>query len=210
MIEAIAAIADRIEKKTIALHEELSKFQNRIIDVETQAAQWRTRALTDALTRLPNRRAAEDVMASVLRGLATSLRQGAAIAIADIDRFKGINDTHGHIVGDAVLRFVAFMLRRNLRDEDFVARWGGEEFILIFRDIDLMGAHAICERLRKDLEQRNFSLRDSGKPIGKVTVSVGLTPLRADDTPEQAIDRADRALYAAKSSGRNTIQTIYP
>lgn len=205
-IEAIAAIARRIEDKTTALSRDLHEFQNRVTAVETRAEQWRTRALTDALTRLPNRRAAEDFISQTMRATGGSSGGVTGIAIADIDRFKGINDAHGHVVGDAVLRFVALTLRRNLRNEDFVARWGGEEFVLVLPNTDLMTAQSVCERLRKELEDRNFNLRDSGKPIGKVTISIGLTMLRPNDTMEQALDRADRALYAAKSSGRNTIR----
>jgi diguanylate cyclase (GGDEF)-like protein len=132
------------------------------------------------------------------------------VALVDIDRFKAINDTHGHAVGDAVLRFIGVTLRTALREEDFVARWGGEEFLVVFQDMDLAKAQAICERLRKDIEGRSFTLRDTGKTLGKITISIGLTPLRASDTIERILERADQALYAAKNGGRNTLRVAYP
>jgi diguanylate cyclase len=210
LASALAEIAARIERKADSLSDQLRATSERVSALETQVEEWRVQALTDQLTRLPNRRAATARLEEALnRSIEANGRIGA-VALVDIDRFKAINDTHGHAVGDAVLRFIAVTLRTALREEDLVARWGGEEFLVVFQDTDLAKAQAICERLRKDIEGRTFTLRDTGKTLGKITISVGLTPLRPSDTIERILERADQALYAAKNGGRNTLRVAYP
>lgn len=206
LLRTVAELARRIEEKTAHLSAELASLQQRVAEVETHAERWRERALTDALTRLPNRRAGEAALTRAISAASNNCSKHCCVAMVDIDHFKQINDTYGHAVGDAVLRFVAYTIRKNLRAEDFVARWGGEEFLVIFSQTDLLVAQEYCERLRKEIQGRRFTLRDSGKPIGQITVSIGLTGVTSPDSPANVLERADRALYAAKASGRNTIR----
>lgn len=161
-------------------------------------------AITDALTGLHNRRYMEShlktlVDEAVQRGKALSLM------ITDIDYFKAVNDSHGHDVGDAVLREFALRLRRNIRGIDLACRLGGEEFVVVMPDTDLAKAFAVAERLRQQIALEPFDNPQSGQGL-EVTASVGLSTLESvDDTPETLLKRADQALYCAKRDGRNRV-----
>jgi len=152
---------------------------------------------TDGLTGIASRRAAETAL---VRELARLSRNGVGFSIAmfDIDRFKEVNDQHGHPVGDEVLRRVAGVLAAAARATDLVARWGGEEFIAIIAS-DLDGARAFCERARAAVAEL------SCPGVGRVTMSAGATDCGLDETAEELIARADRLLYAAKGLGRNRV-----
>jgi diguanylate cyclase (GGDEF)-like protein len=127
--------------------------------------------------------------------------QECAIAMMDIDHFKAVNDTYGHVVGDKVLVAVAKCVMQHLRAYDRVYRYGGEEFLITLPNTDLQAAHAIVERLREGIAQ--LSQDGDGKGSFRVTVSFGLALLDPDLPVEHSIDRADKALYVAKASGRN-------
>jgi diguanylate cyclase len=156
-------------------------------------------ASRDALTNLPNRRVVD-------RKLQAIMREGKELAIAfcDIDRFKSINDRFGHAVGDRVLKAVADTLSVTL-DPHTVARFGGEEFVVLFPDMDGQKAFEMIERARKAVCSRNFRVRDTDELIGQVTFSAGVATTL--DDPEAALREADQSLYEAKNSGRN--KTIY-
>ena len=160
-------------------------------------------SITDALTSLHNRR----YMESHLKTLVTDcLRTGRALSmlVADIDHFKNVNDTHGHDIGDVVLKEFSVRLKRNTRGVDLACRLGGEEFVIIMPDTDIARAYQIGERLRANVAADNFSI-GGGKSI-RITASVGIATLeRGDDTPETIFKRADLALYAAKRRGRNRV-----
>jgi diguanylate cyclase (GGDEF)-like protein len=162
-------------------------------------AQIQRQALTDALTGCFNRRAFDLQLERDLN-LATRTRQSVALIMLDIDHFKRVNDTHGHDAGDAALRFLAEVLRAELRSVDTAARYGGEEFAIILPQADLDGALLVSERLRARLERTDVPI------VGHITASFGLAafPQHAS-TPAQLVTLADQALYEAKSAGRNRI-----
>jgi len=159
-------------------------------------------ATTDALTGLANRNRFFAV-AEVEMKRAERHGRPVAVLMADMDHFKRINDTHGHEVGDAVLKAFARLSRGVLRPQDLVARFGGEEFAVLLPETDRAGALAVAERLRAEAE----CLRGDGVPPDLcVTVSIGVSEIEAGErTPEPALSRADRALYAAKRAGRNRV-----
>ena len=126
--------------------------------------------------------------------------QPLSFAVWDIDHFKNVNDSFGHEAGDRLLRGVADLLDRHKRAEDFLARIGGEEFVLLLPMTPLEGAVAVTEKLRAAIEAAAF--RHHGEPV-TVTISSGLTEFRAGDTPTTVYERADRAMYQAKEQGRN-------
>lgn len=163
----------------------------------------KAQALEDALTGLHNRRYFQQVAE---RELSRSLRTGSQLAllIFDIDNFKKINDTHGHETGDQVLISVGHLLQLGARDVDTLARWGGEEFVLLMPNADLKDAMAVAQRLRQKVEDTPVAC-----PSGEVycTVSGGLTLIQAHEPLNQAFARADLALYRSKSEGRNRIST---
>ena len=165
--------------------------------------QIRQLATHDDLTGLLNRRAMLDRMQLEQR---RSLRSGSPLLIAqlDIDHFKAVNDTHGHAAGDLVLQSFADTVRRNVRDTDVLARWGGEEFVLLLCDTPAADAVTLMERLRQAVQAMQVPVPQGGQPI-TVTVSIGLARHAPADPLAGTLERADRALYAAKAGGRNRV-----
>jgi diguanylate cyclase (GGDEF)-like protein len=169
----------------------LTRYQSRVEEM----------ASTDKLTGLLNRQTLD---ALFQQAIALAKRTGAplSVVLADIDRFKRINDRHGHLTGDAVLREVAATLKTSLRASDTVCRWGGEEFLVILKDCDIDAAMALAEKLRGAIAD-NRAL--SGMTAGGATASFGVAQLLEDESVEALVGRADRALYLSKQNGRNRV-----
>ena len=156
----------------------------------------------DGLTQVFNRRYFEDALE---RELSRSRRYARALSLLmlDIDHFKKINDTWGHLAGDAVLKDVASTIRSRTRREDVLARYGGEEFALLLPEIDSTGALALAEKVRALVGRHTFTFDGERIPV---TLSVGLTEaVRKTDRPEDVVRRADEKLYEAKQGGRNRV-----
>lgn len=159
-------------------------------------------ALTDSLTGLYNRRYFEVHLQKLLQKNQQS-KKAMAVLMMDIDHFKSINDTHGHAVGDEILKIFARRVQDSLRSFDLVARLGGEEFVVILPDISTDMAYFIAERLRKMIAEEPFACGAAGGKVN-VTTSIGATIVDGTDaTMEQVLKRADDALYQAKEDGRN-------
>jgi diguanylate cyclase (GGDEF)-like protein len=157
-------------------------------------------ARTDVLTGLANRRHADDVLRQTIAAARRHSRELCAVLV-DIDRFKSVNDVHGHAAGDAVLRTVAARLCDGLREEDLASRWGGEEFLLLLPDAG--DATVVCERLRASIADTPVKVAD-GVAI-TVTASFGWAGWGGSETAETLVARADTALYAAKDGGRDRV-----
>ncbi|WP_425261649.1 GGDEF domain-containing protein [Rubrivivax sp. RP6-9] len=125
--------------------------------------------------------------------------QGSWLAVIDIDHFKAVNDTHGHLIGDEVLLLLSRLMRANFRFSDRLYRFGGEEFLVLMRCASAADAARALERLRANVQRYAFPR------VGQITVSVGFTEVRPVDTPSSAFERADRAVYVAKGRGRNQV-----
>ncbi len=166
-----------------------------------EATELRDLAMHDALTGLPNRRHFEMSMASRIAELAGYGRR-FGLLIADIDRFKLVNDQHGHAAGDVALRTVARTLLESSRHVDDIARFGGEEFVLTIADADEDALRAIAERFRVLVER---SRAPTGERDLRITISLGGTIAEVGDTAEAIFGRADAALYRAKEGGRNRV-----
>ena len=158
-------------------------------------------ATRDELTGLINRRAMLDLMALEHR---RSLRSGRPLLLAqlDIDHFKPINDQHGHAAGDRALQAFAGTVRASLRDTDVLARWGGEEFVLMLTDSSADQARGLLERIRQAVQA--LEIAHSAGSL-QLTVSIGLAQHLPGDTVERTLERADQALYRAKALGRNRV-----
>jgi diguanylate cyclase (GGDEF)-like protein len=158
-------------------------------------------AITDSLTQVLNRRG---IKIAVLQAMAQAERYHHALSVAlvDIDRFKDVNDRHGHQAGDRVLQRVARLLIETLRAPDSLGRYGGEEFLLVLPETDLEATNVIAERIRGKVRETDFEAR--GAHI-KLTVSIGATQFRTNEALTELFTRVDRALYEAKESGRNLV-----
>lgn len=172
----------------------VGRYQQRLVSMAT----------SDSLTRLPNRQAF-DVVANSFIHDARRAEEALSLLLIDIDHFKLVNDQHGHIAGDQVLVAVADGLRDNLREVDFVCRWGGEEFMVLLKNCDAHNAMQLGEKLRQAMTELRVESRDG--PLA-VTVSIGATQWLAGEEISALIERADVALYQAKLAGRNRCQLV--
>jgi len=162
-------------------------------------------AVTDGLTGLNNRRYLDSHLPELL-SKANSRKKPLSIVMCDIDHFKAVNDTHGHDVGDEVIREFARRIKKNIRNIDLACRYGGEEFVVVMPDTDLALARVVAERIRNEVAMHPFIVEEGAKQLA-ITVSLGVSCLESqDDTADHLIKRADVALYQAKRSGRNTVR----
>lgn len=158
-------------------------------------------AVQDELTGVFNRRGGENMLGAILNE-SHHTENPVVVALADIDHFKKFNDQFGHLAGDQVLTSVAERLKECLRENDLVARWGGEEFLIVLPGASLKAGIRLLERLRLEVQ----SVRLENLPA--VTASFGVVEYRSKESSTEVIDRADRALYLAKSMGRNRVCSI--
>ncbi|OHX13765.1 GGDEF domain-containing protein [Chromobacterium sphagni] len=158
----------------------------------------RRQAERDEVTGLANRRRANQALQ---RETERSYRSGRrySVLLIDLDHFKSINDTHGHLIGDMVLQRFGKVLQRRARQLDTIARWGGEEFIVICPETEQQGALTLAENISALLKEIDVA------PVAQVTASIGVATLTDDDTPDSLVHRADMHLYAAKQAGRNRV-----
>lgn len=166
--------------------------------LDQRGRQLEQKAKTDPLTGAFNRTGIEEALKVGLEERRRAARP-LSIVMLDVDRFKPVNDTYGHAVGDRILAGLSALVQENIRSTDLFARWGGEEFTLVCHDTDLRDAAAIAEKLRVKI-----SLHDFGEEVG-VTASFGVATLGARESLEQMFERADQALYRAKEQGRNRV-----
>jgi diguanylate cyclase (GGDEF)-like protein len=185
----------RVTERTQALAQEIA-------DREQIEAQLRDLVIRDPLTGLYNRRELSRVLAEEVER-AQRYRRPLALALIDLDHFKAVNDTYGHLAGDAVLRGVAALLGRQVRRTDRLARYGGEEFALLFPETSARHAFQVVEALRARIAETAFTAPAPAQPI-HLTVSAGVAGLYPRlETAEQLVAAADTALYEAKQRGRN-------
>ncbi len=194
---ALAARNERLGRR-------LEESSRQMSCLEKQLEEARREATIDVLTGLMNRRAFDQAIRS-LAGEAMNSGAPLALLVIDIDHFKAVNDTWGHVVGDAVLQLVARRLAHRARAEDRPARFGGEEFVFLLSGTRLAEAVAIGDAIRADLEAQRLVLRDTQEAIGTVTVSIGVAVYEPGERLTDWIGRADAALYRAKAEGRNRV-----
>ncbi|MEJ5999601.1 GGDEF domain-containing protein [Paucibacter soli] len=195
MLPAVSILAGRLSQIRERLAEQKKELAEALARIQALATR-------DELTGLLNRR---HMQTQLEQELLRSLRNGRGLCIAllDIDHFKRVNDSHGHAAGDAVLRAFARTCTETLRAADVMARWGGEEFVVLLTDSSLPPALAALERLRERVAEQRVAVAEASL---NVTVSAGLTQQRAGETLEQTLERADRLLYRAKHEGRNRVE----
>lgn len=197
---------DELSEKEIDYLEQLTKQSSVTLQRANNYAEVLQHATLDALTGLNNRRLFES---RLRQEVSTSQRQNKALSaiMLDIDFFKKVNDTYGHSAGDAVLKNVSQLIKSSLRECDIAARYGGEEFALLLPFTKLEEARFVAERLRKKVESTTITINnEEGETTSlHVTISIGVYEYQATDTPQGLYEKADKALYEAKTTGRNKV-----
>lgn len=188
---------ESLEKKLEVSTQEIARLRQHLESV-------RRDAMTDALTELANRKAFDEHLAAACDHAETE--SGAlTLAVLDIDHFKRFNDTWGHQTGDQVLRYVASVLGRTAANPRFAARFGGEEFAIVFPYESATMVQAALEGIRKEIASRSLRRRSTDDDLGAVTISAGFATRRRGETASALLERADTALYASKRGGRNCV-----
>lgn len=205
----LLAIARTMVERTHEIERQIARSEQETLALHRSLEETRRSAEIDHLTGLPNRRAFEHRLDREVVS-AKAANEPLCVAFCDIDRFKRINDTHGHDAGDRVLRAVAGALNEISDDRCHVARHGGEEFVVLFRGLALGQAFARLDETRDSLAERRMVNRANDRPFGKVTFSAGIADVFDYPDPREALRAADEALYVAKQDGRNRIIRASP
>jgi len=188
------------------MEQSLNAMGQEVQNLKTEMENLSLAAMTDQLTSLHNRRAYEIAIQDHIHR-AQEQHTRCSLLLIDIDRFKVFNDTYGHQVGDKVLAYVALALKQCVRGDDFVARYGGEEFVVLLPNTHFHDALQVAETLRGRISERRLAIgKDKKLSLGAITVSIGLASLQKGDDAETLFSRADKALYEAKSDGRNCVR----
>ncbi len=203
LVSELLGETTRMRLNALAVAEKLEARAQEVRELTQQLVQAQSEALLDPLTGLKNRRGFERVVQE-LASLDERLK-GSALLLTDVDHFKHINDTHGHLLGDKVLRAIGHQLHSNLKGRDLAARWGGDEFAVLLRQTTPNGAAVLAEQLRAAVAGGRMHGGDGLEISGAVTLSIGVAVAGEQESFESLLARADRALYAAKGSGRNQV-----
>ena len=187
------------EERNLKLTQQLSRMEQETQELQVMLKENRAKLMYDALTGVYSRMAYDDrIMQELSRW--SRYQTPFSYAILDIDHFKRINDTYGHNAGDKALKLVAQMMQSYVRQSDYVFRIGGEEFVLLLTSTEINNAAGMVEKMRMGIADSSFHFK--GKPV-QLTLSAGITETRSGDNVESIYERADKALYKAKNSGRN-------
>lgn len=195
-----------MQASVATLKSKLDASQQEIEKLREEVARARDASLIDGLTGLVNRRGFDQKLADCLAtASADATSSGPCLLMCDIDHFKKINDTYGHLFGDKVIRAVAGVIKENVKGRDTAARYGGEEFVVLLPDTSLQGAHALAEQIRHAIERGRIRRGNNDETVARVTLSLGVAHYQAGEASATFIERADRALYASKQGGRNRV-----
>lgn len=194
----------QLEHTTKETSSQLNDAGEQIARLKEELEAARRDARTDPLTGLANRRGLNELLLQRFN-LFLQEKTPFSVILADIDHFKRINDAYGHLVGDKILRFVARTLISNIKGQDSVIRFGGEEFAIVLPYTRYDGAMIVAQQLRQKIASSRLRLAESGRDLGGLTISLGVASVQADDTPDSILRRADDALLKAKAEGRDRV-----
>jgi diguanylate cyclase len=196
--DSVLASNQSMESMLEAMNEEVDMLRNNLQTLNKEA-------FTDKLTAVPNRRAFDKKIETLLDYYHDE-QQGFSLLLIDIDHFKQFNDTHGHMVGDRVLKYVASVMTGGIKGDDMLARYGGEEFVVLLPNTSYEDAIAVGNHIREKVSSNKLVDNNAQKKVlGYVTISIGVAAITAEDNADSIVERADKALYLAKDKGRNKV-----
>jgi diguanylate cyclase len=206
IVDTIVLATRHMEAKTRRLEAEIERCSTEIRTLRQGLEASRREAMTDPLTGLYNRRAFDE---RLRKAAAHSMETDTELALllSDIDNFKQLNDIWGHQVGDAVIQLVASSLKEGLPSDSTAARYGGDEFAAVLPGVSLAEAEIIADKTRELVAAKRLRDSVSGKPIGHMSVSIGVAGYVLAERLDDLVHRADQALYDAKDAGRNQVKT---
>jgi len=209
LVQSLAGATKKVQRENASLEKRLNASTNEVARLREHLEQVRREAMTDALTTLANRKALDDGLA---RQCAEADAQGTplAVAIVDIDHFKRFNDTWGHQTGDQVIRYVASVMARLGEAPRLAARFGGEEFAVLFPQERMSEVSRQLDLIRREIGSRTLKRRSTNEDLGAVTVSIGVAEYARGEGPAAFVERADAALYASKRAGRDRVTCADP
>jgi diguanylate cyclase len=194
----------QLERTSKETSSQLNDAGEQITRLKEELEAARRDARTDPLTGLANRRGLNELLLQRVN-LFLQEKTPFCVILADIDHFKRINDSYGHLVGDKILRFVARTLMANIKGQDSVIRFGGEEFAIVLPYTQYEGGIIVAQHLRQKIASSRLRLAESGRDLGGLTISLGVAAVHTDDTPDSLLRRADDALLKAKAEGRDRV-----
>ena len=196
---------ETLNEEMESLQQNLTRMKKEVDQVHEKRKALEKEILIDPLTGVANRRALKERMQEEIQRY-QRYEHFFSVMLFDVDNFKSINDTFGHWAGDKCLKEIIKRIKPVLRETDFLARWGGDEFVALFPGTERESAAAVAERIRKSLENTRFTYH---KQEIKLTVSIGLTEVQASDqSQEMLFNRVDKAMYKAKKKGRNMVASL--
>lgn len=206
IVDGIISETNTLQDSGKGLRDRLQETTRELETMRRDFEQAKIEARVDALTGLANRKAFDEKLLGT-SAQATESGSHLCLLLADIDHFKKFNDTYGHLVGDEALKFVGAILKKCVRGGDMVARFGGEEFVVLLPDTPLKGALSAAENIRSTFCTTKLRRRSTGQSVGSVTVSIGVALYRPGEPLQSFVDRADAALYWSKEQGRNRVSS---
>ncbi len=210
LLERIARVVNlttETQVSMVKLQTVLDESRAEVEELRAQLTRAKEEAATDALTGVTNRKGFDKLIVDMTEAALVE-NSDLCLMMIDIDHFKKINDTYGHVFGDKVIRTVAQALRSSIKGRDLAARYGGEEFAVLLPETGAKGAHVVAEQIRALIEKARVKRLDKDEYVSQITVSIGVTQYRPREDLTEFIGRADKGLYAAKSGGRNRV-TLY-
>ena len=196
-----------IARNSQLLKQMLDETRQEVEALRDELEHTRLQVTIDALTGLKNRRAFDAALQEAC-SQASKPTTTLSLLLVDIDRFKDVNDTYGHLIGDKVIRSVGALLSANIKGKDTVARLGGEEFAVLLPETPLANAKRVGEVLRAAIERSRLTRADTGETVGRVTVSIGIAAYLPGESNDSFVERADKALYISKKAGRNRVSVL--
>ena len=188
------------------------KLNSAITDIEAlklDIEDTKREAKTDRLTGLANRKAFDEYIHQIVNE-ADKAKQTLSVIFCDLDHFRELNERHGHLVGDQVLKIVATILKSQLKGRDFVARYGGEEFTITLINTSIEDAKKLAETIREEVASKRIQRKDNKTSLGQITMSFGIAAYCQTEGVDSFLQRADRALYDSKRKGRNITSEAHP
>ena len=198
-----------MEKSNKLLEDKLKSNAHEMEKLRIELYKAKEEALIDSLTQLSNRKAFSQKFEQSIKMIEESNGE-LSVLLIDIDFFKKVNDTHGHLVGDEILRLVATAMKESVKGKDMVSRFGGDEFSILLPETSIQGAVIVASNLIKLLGSKKLKRKSTGESIDKVTLSIGATSYKAGEPLDEFIKRADDALYFSKQNGRNRVTSDFP